>query len=174
MSSGIVFYQVVIFSIILVAARFGTPALNRVTLAVVVFTFVNIFKPWLMVLQFGTIFVAYRLAKYVVNEGTGDEDTSDNQGVADEKSDLLSGTVGERTSKDYDELCGNALEHGVAEDKTDGDYLVPGDSTNDRKNSREEDAMKSFESFREASLYAKNNPGLKVVRDGNGKYLVKK
>ncbi len=68
MSQGVLFYQVVIIAMILIAALFGRTALNRTALSLVLFTFMNVWMQWLMILQFVTIFVAFYIGRAISPE----------------------------------------------------------------------------------------------------------
>lgn len=55
-------FQVMLFGIIFFSSFLGRKALNQISLLICVFTFLAIFKSWLMVLQFLTIFISYSIA----------------------------------------------------------------------------------------------------------------
>ena len=65
-------YQIVIASIIIIAGLLkGGVGANWAAGAAVVWTLFHVFAPWLMLLQFGTILLAYIVARYIArNEQT--------------------------------------------------------------------------------------------------------
>jgi hypothetical protein len=60
---AILVYQLAIFSFVLLGAFFGEKALFRTTFWACTFTFVNVFMPWLIGVQFITIGVAHLIGR---------------------------------------------------------------------------------------------------------------
>ncbi len=60
----IVFFQVAIFIIILLSAFGGKPLLIKTAITIAVFSLTTIFMPWLMVIQFCTIGIAYWVGSF--------------------------------------------------------------------------------------------------------------
>jgi len=169
MTQGILFYQLVILAIILVAARFGESALKRVTIAVVIFTFTHVFMPWLMVLQFGTIFLGYRLGKSIIRDpAEKDKSFPDNESKHEPEPSTPSATF--INPHGYLDVCGRIeSDERVSESNARAEY-----SKHQRHKEPKQGSTMTFSNFKEASEYAKNNPGLKITRDGNGRYIVTK
>lgn len=59
MGLGVFGYQLGIFLIIYLSARGGRKLRNKAILYCSIWTLTHIFVPWLAILQFGTIFLAY-------------------------------------------------------------------------------------------------------------------
>lgn len=65
----IVIYQIIIGAIIIVATLLkGQIGLNCAAVAAVAWTFLHVFAPWLMLIQFAVIAVAYMVATGIVSE----------------------------------------------------------------------------------------------------------
>ena len=62
-------YQIVIASIIIVAALLkGQIGANWTAGAAVIWTLFHVFAPWLMLLQFGTIVLAYTVGSFIARK----------------------------------------------------------------------------------------------------------
>lgn len=69
MSSTVIIYQLVIACIIIAGALFkGAIGLKWTSIGAVVWTVWHIFAPWLMLLQFFTIAVAYAIGNAIVGD----------------------------------------------------------------------------------------------------------
>lgn len=61
----VLFYQVIIFVAIFISSLKSRKVLNLITLIIALFTITHIFMPWLMVVQFITITVAYMIGRRI-------------------------------------------------------------------------------------------------------------
>lgn len=66
MSIAILIYQAVIFSIIVISAYSGRRARNIAVIGTAIFTLVNVFMPWLVIVQLITILIAYGISSGIV------------------------------------------------------------------------------------------------------------
>jgi len=62
----VLFYQVVIFGIVIISAFGGRKALNRTAVVLCLWTLTHVFMPWLLAVQFVTIAVAFSVGRCIV------------------------------------------------------------------------------------------------------------
>lgn len=60
---AVLFYQIGIFLAIQIASLFGKSARNTAILLISIFTILQVFMSWLLLLQFITIFISYNFSK---------------------------------------------------------------------------------------------------------------
>ena len=61
---AVLIYQIGIFLAIQIASFFGKSARNTAIILIVLFTLLQVFMSWLLVLQLITIFISYRVSRY--------------------------------------------------------------------------------------------------------------
>lgn len=67
---AVLLYQVGIFLAILVASSFGKKSRNTAVILISVFTLLQVFMSWLLLLQFFTIFIAYQISNSLINKNS--------------------------------------------------------------------------------------------------------
>jgi hypothetical protein len=65
---AVLFYQIGIFLLIIIASKFGQKSRNTTVILLSIFTVLQVFVSWLLILQFITIFIAYQFSNSIVIE----------------------------------------------------------------------------------------------------------
>lgn len=65
---AVLLYQVGIFLAIIIASLFGKKSRNTAVILISVFTLLQVFMSWLLLLQFFTIFIAYQISNSLINK----------------------------------------------------------------------------------------------------------
>lgn len=73
---SILFYQIGIFLAILIASIFGQKSRNTAVIVISIFTVLQIYVDWLLILQFITILVAYHISNSISSEEKTKKDTN--------------------------------------------------------------------------------------------------
>lgn len=69
---AVLLYQVGIFLAITIASAFGKKSRNTAVILISIFTLLQVFMSWLLLLQFFTIFIAYQISNSYLNKKIGD------------------------------------------------------------------------------------------------------
>lgn len=70
---AVILYQIGIFLAIIIASKFGRNNRNTAVILISIFTLLQVFMSWLLLLQFLTIFIAYQYSNSLLNEKTDAE-----------------------------------------------------------------------------------------------------
>jgi uncharacterized membrane protein (DUF485 family) len=65
---AVLLYQVGIFLAIIIASAFGKKSRNTAVILISIFTIVQVYMSWLLLLQFFTIFLAYQVSNSLTNK----------------------------------------------------------------------------------------------------------
>lgn len=65
---AVLLYQVGIFLAIIIASFFGKKSRNTAVILISIFTLLQVFMSWLLLLQFFTIFIAYQITNSLLNK----------------------------------------------------------------------------------------------------------
>lgn len=65
---AVLLYQIGIFLAIIIATFFGKKARNTAIILISIFTLLQVFMSWLLLLQFFTIFIAYQFSNSILNK----------------------------------------------------------------------------------------------------------
>lgn len=63
----VLFYQIGIFLAIIIASKFGQKSRNTAVILISIFTVLQVFVSWLLILQFVTILIAYQFSNSILN-----------------------------------------------------------------------------------------------------------
>ena len=72
---AVLFYQIGIFLAIIISATFGKKSRNTAVILISIFTILQVFMSWLLLLQFITIFIAYSFSNNIANSKTKKKST---------------------------------------------------------------------------------------------------
>ena len=61
-------YQLGIFLAIIIAAKFGRKTRNTAVILITIFTILQVFMSWLLLLQFFTIFLSYQISNSFLSD----------------------------------------------------------------------------------------------------------
>ncbi len=65
---AVLLYQIGIFLAIIIASNFGQKSRNTAVILIAIFTVLQVFVSWLLLLQFVTIFVAYHVSNSILSK----------------------------------------------------------------------------------------------------------
>lgn len=65
---AVLIYQIGIFLAIIIASTFGKKSRNTAVILISIFTLLQVFMSWLLLLQFFTIFIAYQISNSFLNK----------------------------------------------------------------------------------------------------------
>ena len=68
---AVLLYQVGIFLAIIIASTFGKKSRNTAVVLISIFTLLQVFMSWLLLLQFFTIFIAYQISDSMLDKKNG-------------------------------------------------------------------------------------------------------
>lgn len=74
---AVLLYQLGIFLAIQIAALFGKSSRNTAVVLISIFTFLQVYVSWLLLLQFLTIYLGYKLSKNIVSANKKKSTTKD-------------------------------------------------------------------------------------------------
>lgn len=65
---AVVFYQIGIFFVIIISSYFGQKSRNTTVILISIFTILQVFVSWLLILQLVTILIAYQFSNSIINK----------------------------------------------------------------------------------------------------------
>lgn len=65
---AVLLYQIGIFFAIIIASKYGQKSRNTAVLLISIFTVLQVFMSWLLLLQFATIYVAYQVSNSILSK----------------------------------------------------------------------------------------------------------
>lgn len=65
---AVLFYQIGIFLAIIISSNFGKKSRNTVVILISIFTILQVFVSWLLILQFLTVLIAYQFSNSIIHK----------------------------------------------------------------------------------------------------------
>jgi hypothetical protein len=79
---AVLFYQIGIFLAIIIASKFGQKSRNTAVILISIFTVLQVFVSWLLILQFVTILIAYQFSNSILHKDTNKESSQNSDRIS--------------------------------------------------------------------------------------------